>query len=308
MPSLRREFQVGCSSRSVPTFRRKRQCRVAGRSPWRGAPARSRASRSGRSPTVSVTRRRRSRRTSRPASRRRRGRSRPVPRGVSRLPRLHPAAQRQGRCLRVLQGVPCGCDRASVDPGARARSDARLGRGSGRLPSSYDWSRTQAHRRGGAALERLSAGDRRSASVVTGVFGSWAAARSAAADARRDAGAGIADRDISHGSLAPATSPVAIATARVGNPREKGGTLRQTPCIYRGQRQRQPSNGTQRCEHPDGGAVRTSAVPEQRPPAGLGASARHDRSAGSVDRLPSAAGADVEVPGYRGDSRGLPYA
>jgi hypothetical protein len=69
----------------------------------------------------------------------------------------------------------------------------------GRLPSSYDWSRTQAHRRGGAALERLSAGDWPSASVVTGVFGSWAAARSAAADHGRDAGDGIADRDISLG-------------------------------------------------------------------------------------------------------------
>ena len=69
----------------------------------------------------------------------------------------------------------------------------------GRLPSSYDWSGMHAHRRGGAALERLSAGDWPSASVVTGVFGSWAAARSAAADHGRDAGDGIADRDISLG-------------------------------------------------------------------------------------------------------------
>jgi AraC-like DNA-binding protein len=46
----------------------------------------------------------------------------------------------------------------------------------GRLPSSYDWSRTHARRRGGEALERLS-GDWPSASLVTSVFGRWAAAR-----------------------------------------------------------------------------------------------------------------------------------
>jgi AraC-like DNA-binding protein len=51
----------------------------------------------------------------------------------------------------------------------------------GRLPSSYDWSTTHASRRGGQALERLRSGDWPSASVVTGVFGTWAAARDAAA-------------------------------------------------------------------------------------------------------------------------------
>jgi hypothetical protein len=52
----------------------------------------------------------------------------------------------------------------------------------GRLPSSYDWSRTHAHRRGGEQLERLSRGDWPSASVVTGVYGSWTAARAAATE------------------------------------------------------------------------------------------------------------------------------
>jgi hypothetical protein len=51
----------------------------------------------------------------------------------------------------------------------------------GRLPSSYDWSRTHARRRGGEALERLSTGDWPSAGVVTAVYGSWKAARAAAA-------------------------------------------------------------------------------------------------------------------------------
>ena len=52
----------------------------------------------------------------------------------------------------------------------------------GRLPSSYDWSRTHARRRGGEALARLSAGDWPSASAVSGVYGSWRAARTAAAN------------------------------------------------------------------------------------------------------------------------------
>jgi AraC-like DNA-binding protein len=50
----------------------------------------------------------------------------------------------------------------------------------GRLPSSYDWSRTHAHRRGGAALDRLDKGGWPAASVVTDRFGTWAAAREAA--------------------------------------------------------------------------------------------------------------------------------
>jgi hypothetical protein len=51
----------------------------------------------------------------------------------------------------------------------------------GRLPSSYDWSRTHARRRGGEALERLTERGWPSASVVGGLFGSWRNARDAAA-------------------------------------------------------------------------------------------------------------------------------
>ncbi len=50
----------------------------------------------------------------------------------------------------------------------------------GRLPTSYDWSRTHARRRGGDALKRLREGDWPSASVVTSVLGSWVAARAQA--------------------------------------------------------------------------------------------------------------------------------
>ena len=53
----------------------------------------------------------------------------------------------------------------------------------GRLPSSYDWSHTHARRGGGEALARLREGDWPSASVVTDVYGSWAAARAAVAEA-----------------------------------------------------------------------------------------------------------------------------
>jgi hypothetical protein len=47
----------------------------------------------------------------------------------------------------------------------------------GWLPTSYDWSRTHAQRRGGEALERLRTGEWPAASVVTHIFGTWAAAR-----------------------------------------------------------------------------------------------------------------------------------
>jgi len=47
----------------------------------------------------------------------------------------------------------------------------------GRLPSSYDWSRTHATRRGGEALMRQRTGDWPAVSVVSELFGSWEAAR-----------------------------------------------------------------------------------------------------------------------------------
>ena len=49
-----------------------------------------------------------------------------------------------------------------------------------RLPSSYDWSRTHARRRDGDALARLAVEAWPAASVVTDIFGKWAAARAAA--------------------------------------------------------------------------------------------------------------------------------
>jgi AraC-like DNA-binding protein len=51
----------------------------------------------------------------------------------------------------------------------------------GWLPSSYDWSRAHASRRGGQALVRLGSGEWPAASVVSAVFGDWAAAREAVA-------------------------------------------------------------------------------------------------------------------------------
>ena len=60
----------------------------------------------------------------------------------------------------------------------------------GRLPSSYDWSRTHARRRGNWALERLSKGTWPSASVVTSICGSWSAARAAAAEQIAEPGNG----------------------------------------------------------------------------------------------------------------------
>ena len=45
-----------------------------------------------------------------------------------------------------------------------------------RLPSSYDWSRTHACRRGAEALKRLQAGEWPAPSTVIDLYASWAAA------------------------------------------------------------------------------------------------------------------------------------
>jgi hypothetical protein len=46
----------------------------------------------------------------------------------------------------------------------------------GAAPSSYDWSRTHARRRGGEGLKRLQAGEWPAPSTVIDLYGSWAAA------------------------------------------------------------------------------------------------------------------------------------
>ena len=96
---------------------------AAGRSPWRAITASSRASRSGRSPTGSVALRRRSRHVSTIRPARRRGLSSCATWGVPTLRGVHAAAEREGRCLRVLQGLPSRRDRVSLDSRAGARRD-----------------------------------------------------------------------------------------------------------------------------------------------------------------------------------------
>jgi AraC-like DNA-binding protein len=58
----------------------------------------------------------------------------------------------------------------------------------GALPSSYDWSRTHARRRGRAAVERLQSGQWPAPSVVTKLFGTWTIARQASPASRLGAG------------------------------------------------------------------------------------------------------------------------
>ena len=74
----------------------------------------------------------------------------------------------------------------------------------GRLPSSYDWSRTHAGRRGGEALERLAEGEWPASSVVSRLFGGWDVARAAASrpnvavpSRRRSTGARLGSNSIS---------------------------------------------------------------------------------------------------------------
>ena len=94
----------------------------------------------------------------------------------------------------------------------------------GRLPSSYDWSRTHARRRGGEAVARLAEGEWPAASVVTRLFGTWSAARPVAAQR-----AGEATREPASASSSfprqsislpkPRESPAKIENLRGGAPK-----------------------------------------------------------------------------------------
>jgi hypothetical protein len=75
--------------------------------------------------------------------------------------------------VRVAAGTRGGRD------GAREAMRARQAR-YGQLPSSYDWSRTHARRRGPDVLARLE-GDWPAPGTVTDLFGTWARARAEAA-------------------------------------------------------------------------------------------------------------------------------
>ena len=153
---------------------------VAGRSPWRATIASTKAFRSGRSLAVLVALRRRSRRTSTTRPGRRPVRSRLATSGCAAAAALTPSRA-------TARATPTPTARhATLGPIARRWTPGRLLEAMlvwelrcGRLPSSYDWSLTHACRRGGEVLRRLNHGRWPSASVVTAVWGSWSAARSA---------------------------------------------------------------------------------------------------------------------------------
>jgi hypothetical protein len=72
------------------------------------------------------------------------------------------------------------CHPGAIAPGwtrERVREAMRAWRARyGAAPSSYDWSRTHARRRGGEALKRLQAGEWPAPSTVIDLYGAWAAA------------------------------------------------------------------------------------------------------------------------------------
>ena len=90
----------------------------------------------------------------------------------------------------------------------------------GAAPSSYDWSRTHARRRGGEALKRLQAGEWPAPSTVIDLYGSWAAASptpSAAPERRASIAVGEQDHSSASAySTAPAASsrsPASVVAA-----------------------------------------------------------------------------------------------
>jgi hypothetical protein len=86
------------------------------------------------------------------------------------------SARRQGRRLPILQE----CHPGAIAP-TRTREWVRDAMHEwrqryGRPPSSTDWSRTHARRRGGEALTRFQARDWPAPSTVIDIYGSWPAA------------------------------------------------------------------------------------------------------------------------------------
>jgi hypothetical protein len=75
-----------------------------------------------------------------------------------------------------VQALPFRGDRAAMDPRAVCEAMRAWRARYGAAPSSYEWSRTHARRRGGEALARLHAGEWPAPSTVIDLYGSWAAA------------------------------------------------------------------------------------------------------------------------------------
>jgi AcrR family transcriptional regulator len=147
--------------------------------------------------------------------------------GVPRLRRLHPAAERQGRRLRLLPGLPPRGDRAALDPRTGARLDARLARP---LRPAADVTRLVEHARASNWGRR--ARTRRPRRVACGecrytLVRTWSAARAVAAQR-----AGEMTRE-----PAPASSSFGRESISLPKPREstaktddlKGGELTPEP-------------------------------------------------------------------------------
>ncbi len=85
----------------------------------------------------------------------------------------------------------------------------------GRLPTSYDWSATHARKRGGEALERLTAERWPPASVVGPLFGNWARARSLALVGDGEADVGSQERASSGQAVRTPGARLAVRAGRV---------------------------------------------------------------------------------------------
>jgi AraC-like DNA-binding protein len=94
----------------------------------------------------------------------------------------------------------------------------------GSLPSSYDWSRTHADRRGGAVLARLTEGDWPSASVASALFGSWQQAREAARTEPRGHQRGADPRD----SVADEERSQGLGSKAISLPKPRESTAKST--------------------------------------------------------------------------------
>jgi hypothetical protein len=162
----------------------------------------------------------------------------------------------------------------------------------GRLPSSYDWSRTHARRRGGEALERLRDGDWPSASVVTDVYGAGRRHASQPWNRLSRPVTESPDQRIVRRGVGPAGRQQRSPSRRSRPPRKSsvGARLRAGNPVSRSKSQTRFENGAESCEHPDRRAARAAAGPGTCPGIGLGPFVRYGGGAGSADRADAAGG------------------
>ena len=179
----------------------------------------------------------------------------------------------------------------------------------GKLPSSYDWSRTHAKSRGNVAIERLGDGERPAASVVSQLFGTWKEAREAVAG---EAGTSTAAAKFWGMPGIPSGRPdgtlYATATARsrtvVGSAQKPAASRKRVPSLMDRGYLRPPASGEREGvfrSAPDGHgrSLPRPGLSSRRPPAAASPPARGGATVAASPAFRPAKGSGMRAGGSR---------